>query len=76
MAEQTDVIRAPIPGDLIKFGIATISIDGQEIVVLSEDDGYRAIDRWCPHEDGDLGDQVDSIQLLGQYTQISKDLER
>lgn len=56
MAEQTDVIRAPIPGDLIKFGIATISIDGQEIVVLSEDDGYRAIDRWCPHEDGDLGE--------------------
>jgi nitrite reductase/ring-hydroxylating ferredoxin subunit len=58
MDEQSDVIRAPIPSELITFGIATVSVDGQDIVILSEGDGYRAIDRWCPHEDGDLGEGI------------------
>ena len=58
MGEQSDVIRAPIPSELITLGIATVSIDGQDIVILSEEDGYRAIDRWCPHEDGDLGEGI------------------
>ena len=56
MDEQRESMRAPIPSDLITFGIATLTIDGQDIVILSEDGGYRAIDRWCPHEDGDLGE--------------------
>lgn len=58
MDEQGDVIRAPIPSELITSGIAIVSIDGQDIVILSEEDGYRAIDRWCPHEDGDLGEGI------------------
>ena len=58
MGEQSDVIRAPIPSELITLGIATVSIDGRDIVILSEEDGYRAIDRWCPHEDGDLGEGI------------------
>lgn len=58
MDEQRNVIRAPIPSELITSGIATVSIDGQDIVILSDEDGYRAIDRWCPHDDGDLGEGI------------------
>ena len=56
MDEQDQIIRAPIPDELLKDGIATLAIDDREIVVVSEEGGYRAIDRWCPHEDGDLGE--------------------
>jgi nitrite reductase (NADH) small subunit len=28
----------------------------REIVILAQDGMLRAIDRWCPHEDGDLGE--------------------
>ncbi len=56
MAQQDEVIRIPMPSDLTTFGIATVSVDGRDIVILAQDHGYRAIDRWCPHDDGDLGE--------------------
>ena len=30
--------------------------DGTDVVILLQDGVYRAVDRWCPHEDGDLGE--------------------
>ena len=50
------MIRIPIPPGLIDDGIAVTVADGVDVVVLRLDDGYRAVDRWCPHEDGDLGE--------------------
>ena len=49
-------IRVPFPQGLAEHGIATAVADGQDIVVLRYGDGYRAADRWCPHEEGDLGE--------------------
>jgi len=49
-------IRIPIPAGLIDDGIAVTVADGVDVVILRQDDGYRAVDRWCPHEDGDLGE--------------------
>ena len=56
------------------FRDAMAEIEGGEnsVPVSEKLDMYRALG---VSEDGDLGDQVDSIQLLGQFTQISKDLE-
>lgn len=57
MTEPTSQpIRIPFPDGLLETGIAVAVADGQEIVVLKQDDGYRAVDRWCPHEEGDLGE--------------------
>ena len=49
-------IRAPIPEALVKRGLAVVEAQGREIVVLKEGDAYRAVDRWCPHEGGDLSE--------------------
>jgi len=51
-----DTIRIPFPAGLNEHGIAVAVADGQDVVVLRHGDGYRAVDRWCPHEDGDLGE--------------------
>ena len=57
MLERTNrPIRIPFPDGLFESGIATAVADGQEIVILKQDDGYRAVDRWCPHEEGDMGE--------------------
>jgi nitrite reductase/ring-hydroxylating ferredoxin subunit len=53
---SNDPIRIPIPQGLRENGLATAVANGQEIVILKQDDGYRAVDRWCPHEEGDLGE--------------------
>jgi nitrite reductase/ring-hydroxylating ferredoxin subunit len=41
---------------LIDDGTAVTVANGVDVVILRQDDGYRAVDRWCPHEDGDLGE--------------------
>ena len=45
-----------MPLGLIDDGIAVAVADGTDVVILRQDDGYRAVDRWCPHEEGDLGE--------------------
>src|SRR4051812_24664238 len=32
----------------------TAVVDGEEVIVLRQGDRYIALDRWCPHQDGDL----------------------
>jgi len=49
-------IRVPVPQDLHERGLVIVETDDREIVVLVEAGTLRAIDRWCPHEDGDLGE--------------------
>jgi nitrite reductase (NADH) small subunit len=49
-------ISVPRPAALDANGIAVIEAGGREIVVLRQGDDLRAIDRWCPHEDGDLAE--------------------
>jgi nitrite reductase/ring-hydroxylating ferredoxin subunit len=57
MLERTNQpVRIPFPDGLSQSGIATAVAEGQEIVILKQDDGYRAVDRWCPHEEGDMGE--------------------
>ena len=56
MTENNEIIRIQIPDDLLTYGIACITFEEQDIVILSHDNEYRAIERWCPHEDGDLGE--------------------
>ena len=54
----SETIRIPMPNGLIDDGIAVAVADGTDVVILRQDDGYRAVDRWCPHDDGDLGEGV------------------
>ena len=56
MTENNEIIRIQLPDDLLTYGIACITFEEQDIVILSHDNEYRAIERWCPHEDGDLGE--------------------
>lgn len=57
MTDQASaMIRIPIPPGLLDDGIAVAVADGIDVVILRQDDVYRAVDRWCPHEDGDLGE--------------------
>jgi nitrite reductase/ring-hydroxylating ferredoxin subunit len=35
-------------------GPRAVEIEGVELVVLRQGDRYVAMDRWCPHSDGDL----------------------
>lgn len=36
--------------------LAIVNADGREIVLLNVDGALRAVDRACPHEEGDLGE--------------------
>ena len=54
--ESGTVFEVPMPAELERDGLAIIEWDGREIVLLKVGDAYRAIDRVCPHEDGDLGE--------------------
>jgi nitrite reductase/ring-hydroxylating ferredoxin subunit len=36
--------------------MATIEVNGRQVVLLKVGGGYRAIDRACPHEEGDLSE--------------------
>jgi nitrite reductase/ring-hydroxylating ferredoxin subunit len=49
-------IRVPVPDELRSRGLAVVESDGREIVVLVVDGTLRAVDRWCPHEEGDLAE--------------------
>jgi nitrite reductase/ring-hydroxylating ferredoxin subunit len=46
-------LRVPAPERLRQEGLAIVEVADREIVVLVQDGALRAIDRWCPHEDGD-----------------------
>lgn len=56
MTDTASQIRIPFPTGLAEHGIAVAIANGQDVVVLRQGDGYRAVDRWCPHEEGDLGE--------------------
>ena len=57
MTEVTEApIRVPVPAGLADAGVAVVQAAGRDVVVLREGDAYRAIDRWCLHEKGDLGE--------------------
>jgi nitrite reductase/ring-hydroxylating ferredoxin subunit len=49
-------IRVRRPHDLTDRGLAIVEAGDREIVILVQDGVLRAVDRWCPHEDGDLGE--------------------
>lgn len=50
-------MRIPNPPEIEAEGIAIVqATDGREIVLLESDGQLRAIDRLCPHEDGDLSE--------------------
>ena len=55
-AADPAVIRVSLPKELEAQGLAIVQAEGRDIVVVSVDGVLRAIDRWCPHEDGDLGE--------------------
>ena len=61
--ENEREIVVPIPEDLVKDGVAVVQAAGRDVVVLREGDAYRAIDRWCLHEEGDLGEGM----MLGKH---------
>ena len=54
--QASDTIRIPMPPGLLDNGIAVAVAGGTDVVILRQDDVYRAVDRWCPHEDGDMGE--------------------
>lgn len=54
--ESEREIVLPLPEELVKDGVAVVQAAGRDVVVLREGDAYRAIDRWCLHEEGDLGE--------------------
>jgi nitrite reductase/ring-hydroxylating ferredoxin subunit len=57
MAERAEEpLRVPLPEALRSEGLAIVQAADRQIVVLEVDGALRAIDRWCPHEDGDLGE--------------------
>ena len=45
-----------MPLGLEADGLAVAVADGNDVVIVRQDGGYRAVDRWCPHEEGDLGE--------------------
>jgi nitrite reductase (NADH) small subunit len=50
-------MRIPYPPEIEAEGFAIVqAADGREIVLLKSDRQLRAIDRLCPHEDGDLSE--------------------
>ncbi len=46
----------PYPKELDDDDLAIVEVDGREVVLLKVDGVIRAIDRACPHEEGDLGE--------------------
>jgi nitrite reductase/ring-hydroxylating ferredoxin subunit len=54
--ELSGPIRIPRPLGLEENGIAVAVADGADVVILQQDGRYRGVERWCPHEDGDLGE--------------------
>ena len=57
------VLQVSLPPALERDGIATVECAGREIVLLKMANAYRAIDRRCPHEGGDLGEG----SMVGQH---------
>ena len=50
-------VRILYPPEIEAEGFAIVqAADGREIVLLKSDGQLRAIDRLCPHEDGDMGE--------------------
>ena len=56
LAELEPPIRIPRPPELSNRDLAIVAANEREIVILSHDGALHAIDRWCPHEEGDLGE--------------------
>jgi 3-phenylpropionate/trans-cinnamate dioxygenase ferredoxin subunit len=46
-------VGALAPGDTL-----AVEVEGTAIVLLRDGDQYRAAQRWCPHQRGDLADGV------------------
>ncbi len=49
-------IKVKFPPELDREGLAVVEEGGRAIVLLRVEDQYRAIDRDCPHEQGNLGE--------------------
>jgi nitrite reductase/ring-hydroxylating ferredoxin subunit len=55
VAELEPPLRIPRPAELDASGLATVTVEDRDIVILLQDGVLRAVDRWCPHEEGDMG---------------------
>ena len=49
-------LEVPLPSELDEKGIVLVQSAGRQIVLLKVDGFYRAVERHCPHEGGDLGE--------------------
>ena len=50
-------LRVQLPPEIEAAGHAIVKApDGHEVILLEADGQLRAIDRLCPHEDGDMGE--------------------
>ena len=49
-------IEIPIPKELENDDFAIVESESYSIVLMKVEGAYRAVDRICPHEDGDLAD--------------------
>jgi len=48
--------NVPYPPELDADDLAIVQVDGRDVVLLKVNGAVTAIDRVCPHEDGDLGE--------------------
>ncbi len=37
-------------------GIRAVNVNGVDLVIVRQGDRYLAMDRWCPHQDGDMSE--------------------
>jgi 3-phenylpropionate/trans-cinnamate dioxygenase ferredoxin subunit len=52
-----DTWHAVLPSDELPAGaIRAVEVAGAPLVVVRQGDAYVAMDRWCPHEGGDLAE--------------------
>ncbi len=60
MAENRteEAYRVPYPKNLDDDDLAIVEVDGRDVVLLKVDGEIRAVDRVCPHEEGDLGEGI------------------
>lgn len=48
--------KVPYPPELDADDVAIVQAGGRDVVLLKVDGEVKAIDRVCPHEEGDLGE--------------------
>ena len=58
MDRTQEAFRVAYPKELDEDDLAIVEVDGREVVLLKEDGEIRAVDRVCPHEEGDLGEGI------------------